>query len=173
MSGPRLRRRMTTALVCGALAASLAACTPADRIGPPSAQVGTWVQATQLGQSVGTVLGDAARVTTAVREHKSTAVMHTICAVLLNDVEAANSNLPSPDSRLTTLLSDAYGSEGDAANDCYDAGAGSKQLQAKSARERSRARALLLRAMARVALLTGHPVSTTTTVAPGGGGIFG
>ena len=99
--------------------------------------------------------------------------MHTICAVLLNDVEAANSDLPSPDLRLTTLLSDAYGLEGDAANDCYDAGSTNAALQAKSARERSRAQTLLLQALARVARVTGHPVSTTTTVAPGGGGIFG
>ena len=166
-------RGVPAVVACGALAGSLAGCTPADRIGPPSARVSTWVHEAQLGQSVGTVLGDAARVTAAVRDHKSTSVMHTICAVLLDDVEAANSNLPTPDQRLTTLLSDAYGTEGDAANDCFDAGAGNPRLQAKSARERSRARSLLLRALARVEAVTGHPLSTTTTIPPGGGGIFG
>ena len=160
-------------VACVALSALLAACTPADQSGRPSVRVSSWVASTQLGQSVGTVLGDASRVTTATREHRSTAVMHTICAVLLNDVEAANSDLPSPDLRLTTLLSDAYGLEGDAANDCYDAGSTNAALQAKSARERSRAQTLLLQALARVARVTGHPVSTTTTVASGGGGIFG
>jgi hypothetical protein len=151
--------------VAGVLAA---ACTSADRVGPLSARVATWAQATQLGPRLGAVLGDAGLVDLAVRRHQGTPVLHTVCAVLLDDAEAANSELPTPDSRLTTLLSDAYGAAGDAANDCYDAGASGTALLARSARERAQARDLLLRALARVKAVTGRAVPTTTTTGPGG-----
>lgn len=156
-----------------AVVALLAGCTPADEVGSSAQRVGTWVQSTQMGQSVGTVLDDAARVTWAVSTHQDAGVIHTVCAVLLDDTEAANENLPTPDQQLTVLLSNAYGEEGTTANNCYDAGTTNPTLQATSARQRATARAGIERALARVITLTGHGVPTTTTTQPGGGGIFG
>jgi hypothetical protein len=169
----RLRTRLGTLGMLVAIAALFAGCTPADEVGSAGHRVGTWVQSTQMGQSVGSVLDDAARVTWAVSTHQDIGVIHTVCAVLLDDTEAANDNLPSPDQELTNLLSNAYGVEGSAANNCYDAGTGNAALQAKSARERAAARVGLRRALARVAALTGHSVSTTTTTQPDTGGLFG
>jgi hypothetical protein len=164
---------MVRALGPVALVVLLAGCTPADEVGSPAQRVGTWVSSTQMGQAVGAVLGDAARVAAAVRAHQGTGVIHTDCAVLLQDTEVANGNLPSPDERLTILLSDGYETEGTAANNCYTAGATNRALLAKSIREMSSARADFEQALARVASLTGHPVSTTTTTQPADGGIFG
>ena len=41
-----------------AVVALLAGCAPADEVGSPAQRVGTWVQSTQMGQSVGAVLDD-------------------------------------------------------------------------------------------------------------------
>ncbi|HEY3943365.1 MAG TPA: hypothetical protein VGL60_12905 [Acidimicrobiales bacterium] len=160
-------------MVVLALSGLLAGCAPADYVGTPAQRVRTWVSSTQMGQAVGTILGDAARVDEAIKAHRGVTVVHTDCAVLLDDTEAANDNLPSPDGRLTDLLSDAYGVEGSAANDCYDSGGTDAELIAKSEREQAVARRGLLRALARVTQLTGRAVATTTTTQPGGGGIFG
>ena len=54
----------------------------------------------------------------------------------------ANTNLPSPDPDVTDLLTKAYGLEGTAGNDCYDAGATNKKLLAKSERNGIKAEAL-------------------------------
>ena len=105
-------------------------------------------------------------MTWAVSTHQDTGVIHTVCAVLLDDTEAANDNLPTPDQQLTVLLSNAYNEEGSVANNCYDAGTANPALQAKSARQRATARAGIERALARVVALTGHAVSTTTRPSP-------
>ena len=132
-----------------------------------------WVKANQLGQSIGTLNGDNARIDTLVRQGAGTNVLHTVCGVLLTDAEAANGNLPTPDVTLTDLLSKAYGLEGDAANDCYNAGATNKALLARSARERSAAQVLFDQALGRAGSVTGSTVPTTTTTQPDEGGIFG
>jgi hypothetical protein len=48
--------------------------------------------------------------------------LHTVCGVLLVDIESANASLPTPDRQTTTLLSSAYTNLGAAANECYNAG---------------------------------------------------
>ncbi len=132
-----------------------------------------WVSATMLGQSIGTLTGDNARITTVEARHNGTKALHADCAVLLNDAEAANGNLPSPDLTLTDLLSKAYGLEGDAANDCYNAGATNPPLLATSAAKRAQAEALFERALGRVRTLTGTTPATTTTTEPDAGGLLG
>src|ERR1019366_10228483 len=58
----------------------------------------------------------------------SPGAIRTNCAVLDLDTENANQNLPSPDQQLTTDLSDAYGAEIQAAQDCYHGAGRSKTL---------------------------------------------
>jgi hypothetical protein len=141
--------------------------------GPPRQQLTNWVAASQFGQTVGTLEGDAARVTTALSEHKDTRTIHTICGVLLTDAQSANGNLPTPDSALTVTLSHAYTLEYEAGNDCYNGGATGTTLLHRSANERFEAHADLVHALALVDGIVRRSVPTTTTTEPGGGGIFG
>jgi hypothetical protein len=151
----------------------IAGCTPADEVGSMSTRVRTWVRQYQMGQDVGTVLGDAARVSAALAAGKGSSILHTDCLVLLDDTGNAVDQLPTPDGRLTTLLSNGYEQEADAATDCDNAGAQDATLLARSAKERARGRMLLEQALVRAEAVGGRPIPTTTTTQPGGGGIFG
>jgi hypothetical protein len=87
----------------------------------------------------------------------------------------ANTELPSPDPQVTELLTQAYGLEGTAGNECYDAGSTNKQLLGASARHAIKAEALYNEALQRIRALDGHVPVTTTTAGNSGttGGIFG
>jgi hypothetical protein len=141
--------------------------------GTPRAQLVAWDRASQLGQVVGTLDGDAARVTTLLGEHKDVGTIHTVCAVLTNDAQSANGNLPTPNARLTGVLSQAFTLEYEAGVNCYAGGTSGTALLTKSAAERRAAHADLVRALGIVAQVTGRTPTTTTTTQPGGGGIFG
>jgi len=175
VSGADARRRPLGALLAVVLAAGLlAACAGPDETGSPAHRMAAWVQGTGLGATIATLDADAARVTTVVDEHHGTGAIHADCGVLYTDTEAANTQLPSPDVQLTTLLSDAYTEMGKAANNCFAAGGGNTALQRTSARQRTAARALLVRALRRAELVSGAPVPTTTTTSsPDSGGAFG
>jgi hypothetical protein len=160
----------------GVLAVAVGAFVAYGALGPtgtPSQRLTTWVEASQFGQTVGTLEGDAARVTTAVAEHKDVGTIHTICGVLLTDAQSANGDLPTPDSSLTVTLSHAYTLDYEAGNNCYAGGTTGTKLLAKSASERAEAHAYLVVALGVVDAELGHRVPTTTTTEPGGGGIFG
>jgi hypothetical protein len=139
--------------------------------GTPTQRVTAWVSGSGLGQSIGTVVGDAARVRTAMAEHKSVGVLHTDCGVLLTDAQSANGELPTPDTQLTNLLSSAYALAYDAGNDCYDSGGTNTKLLEKAAKERIEAEAKLQQAVNLVAQVTGHTLSTTTTTQPDDGAL--
>ena len=159
----------------GVLAVGVGAFLAYGGLGPtgtPRHQMTVWVQASQFGQTVGTLEGDAARVTTAVAHHEDLGVIHTICGVLLTDAQSANGDLPTPNSQLTDTLSRAYTLDYEAGNDCYAGGTTGTALLEKSATERSRAHTQLARALALVEQVVGRTVPTTTTE-PGGSGIFG
>ncbi len=141
--------------------------------GTPTQRVRNWVSGSGLGQSVGTVEGDAARVGVALDEHKSVGVLHTDCGVLLTDAQSANGELPTPDSQLTDLLSSAYALAYDAGNDCYNSGGTNKKLLDKATKEGIEAEAKLQQAVNLVGQLIGRPLSTTTTTQPDDGGILG
>jgi hypothetical protein len=141
--------------------------------GTPAQQLRQWADGTGLGSSVGTLLADDRRIASVVAEHRGTGAVHADCAVLLNDAEAANTELPTPDSQVTSLLAGAYDRLGAAANDCYRAGADDAALQARSARQRAQAGAALMAALDRIRSITGRSVPTTTTTQPNGGGVFG
>ncbi len=82
--------------------------------------------------------------------------MHAACSTLLNDAEMANTNLPSPDPDVTTLLTEAYGLEGTAANDCYNAGATNKKLLAQSEHDAIKAEALYDQVLQRIRQIDGR-----------------
>ena len=160
----------------GVLAVGVGAFVAYGALGPtgtPRQQLRTWVEASQFGQTVGTLEGDAARVTTALAEHKDVGTIHTICGVLLTDTQSANGDLPTPDKAITLTLSHAYTLDYEAGNDCYAGGTTNTKLLAKSANERFGAHAELVSALSQVEAVLGHSVPTTTTTEPGGGGIFG
>jgi len=144
-----------------------------NRSGTLSEQVQSWVDGSGLGQSIGTLVADMARVRVAVAEHKGSGVLHTDCGVLVTDAQSTNAELPSPDTELTDLLSSGYTLAYAAGNDCYDSGGTNTRLLARATRERIEAEAKLQEAVNLINRLTNRVLSTTTTTQPGGGGLFG
>jgi hypothetical protein len=138
-----------------------------DRSGSAAEQLKSWVQGTNLGQSIGTVVGDAARVRAALAAHRGSGVVHTDCGVLLTDAQQANGELPTPDTQLTDLLSSGYALAYDAGYDCYNSAGTNAALVAKASRERIEAEAKLQQAVNLVGQILGSPLSTTTTTQPG------
>jgi len=152
---------------------AFAAFSSSGRSGTTSEQVASWVAASELGSTVGTLQADATRISTVLDQQKGLSAVHTDCAVLQQDATSANSVLPTPDGRLTAELSKAYALSYDAGADCLNAGSISASLFHRSTDERHEARTALLRALAQVKRLTGKTVATTTTTQPPSGGIFG
>ncbi|HXW39456.1 MAG TPA: hypothetical protein VEJ44_07155 [Acidimicrobiales bacterium] len=139
--------------------------------GTPTQRVKAWVSGSGLGQSIGTVVGDAARVRLAMDEHKSVGVLHTDCGVLLTDAQSANGELPTPDTQLTDLLSSGYALAYDSGTDCYNSGGTNTKLLEKATKERIEAEAKLQQATNLVGQLTGQTLSTTTTTQPDDGAL--
>jgi hypothetical protein len=152
-------------------ALTLTSCAGADQQGSSAHRLSVWVSGTTLGQDIGTLLADNARVPEDVAN--GTGAVHAACGTLLNDAEMANTNLPSPDPEVTALLTKAYGLEGTAANQCFDAGATNKKLLAQSEHNAIKAEALYDQALQRIRQIIGRAVSTTTTTENSTGGIFG
>ncbi len=152
-------------------ALTLASCAGEDQVGSLPHRLSVWVTGTGLGENIGTLIADNARVPKDVPN--GTGAVHAACGTLLNDAEMANSTLPSPDPEVTALLTKAYGLEGTAANQCYDAGATDKTLLAQSARNAIKAEALYQQVLQRIRQIDGHTVSTTTTTDNSTGSIFG
>ncbi len=172
-----MRRRFlvpSLVLVTGC-ALTLTSCAGADQEGSPAHRMSVWVSGTSLGEDIGTLVADNARVPKDVAN--GTGAVHAACSTLLNDSEMANSSLPSPDPDVTELLTKAYGLEGTAANQCFDAGATNQKLLAKSQHNGVKAEALYQEALQRIRVITGHTPVTTTTAGNTGnsgiGGIFG
>ncbi len=152
-------------------AVTLTSCAGQDQQGSPAHRMSAWVSGTGFGESIGTLVADNARIPKVVAN--GTGAVHAACGTLLNDAEAANSSLPSPDPDVTDLLARAYGLEGTAANQCYDAGSTDQKLLRESERNAVRAQALLDQALQRIRGVDGKMVPTTTTTDNSTGGIFG
>ncbi len=166
------RRALVTSLVLmTGCALTLTSCAGADQQGSAAHRMSVWVSGTTLGQDIGTLLADNARVPNDVVN--GTGAVHAACGTLLNDAEMANTNLPSPDPDVTALLTQAYGLEGTAANQCYDAGATNKKLLAQSEHNAIKAEAVFDQVLQRIRQIDGRSVSTTTTTDNSSGGIFG
>jgi hypothetical protein len=168
------RRFIVAALVLltGASSIVLSSCAGEDQMGSPAHRMSVWVSGTNLGQDIGTLIADNARIPKVVAN--GAGAVHAACSTMLNDAEAANTELPSPDSEVTNWLTRAYSLEGTAANACYDSGGTDAQLLTESRRDTIKAEALFNRALQRIRAVAGQVPSTTTTVGnSGGGGIFG
>jgi hypothetical protein len=152
-------------------AVALTSCAGADQQGSAAHRMSVWVSGTGLGQDIGTLVADNARVPKVVPN--GTGALHAACSTLVTDAEMANGELPSPDPVVTDLLTQAYSLEGTAGNQCFDAGATDKTLLAKSARNAIKAEALYAQVLQRIRQIVGRPVATTTTTENGSGGIFG
>ncbi len=92
-----------------------------------------WSQQSAFDSAVRTLRGDARHAATTLRSSSTLAQLHTVCAVLLVDVQAANAALPTPDAQTTRLLSRAYEDLGAGANRCYGATSGSRRQAALEA----------------------------------------
>jgi hypothetical protein len=156
---------LTVAIVCSS-------CAGADQQGSEAHRMAVWVNGTNLGQDVGALVADNARVPKVVAN--GSGALHAACATLITDAEMANGQLPSPDPEVTDMLTQAYNLEGTAGNQCYDAGSTDKTLLSRSARNAIKAEALYAQALQRIRQIDGKSVSTTTTTEGNtGGGIFG
>lgn len=155
----------------GVCSVALCACAGADQQGSPAHRMSVWVSGTGFGQDVGTLIADNARVAKVVPN--GTGAVHAACGAMVDDAEKANSSLPSPDPEVTDLLTQAYGLEGTAGNECYNAGATDKKLLEQSHRNAVKAEALYEQVLQRIRRIDGKTVSTTTTTNNSVGSIFG
>jgi len=168
-----MRRRFlvpSLVLVTGC-ALTLTSCAGADQGGSTAENMSVWTKGTSLGEDIGTLIADNARVPKDVPN--GTGAVHAACATTLNDAEMANGSLPSPDPDVTDLLTKAYGLEGTSANQCFSAGATNKKLLTESARNAIKAEALFQQVLQRIRQIDGRTVSTTTTTDNSSGSIFG
>jgi hypothetical protein len=160
---------LAAALVAFAVPVLLTACAGAEQSGTPAHRVSTWVSGAGAGSAIGTLQADNASIDRALAIRSSSGAVRTVCALLSNDASAGNDNLPTPDDQLTSALENAYEVEYSAGNDCYSGASGNATLLRRSAKERKEGAADLNKALRRIAAVTGHVPSTTTT-APSAGG---
>jgi hypothetical protein len=175
--GPRIRfsAPLVPLVLVLTAALTLTSCAGADQEGSPSHRMSVWVSGTTFGADIGTLVADNARI--AKVAPNGTGALHAACSTMINDAEMANSSLPSPDPTVTDLLTQAYGLEGTAGNDCYDAGTTNKKLLLTSERDGIKADALYDEVIHRIRAIDGQATVTTTTSGNSGnsgiGGIFG
>jgi hypothetical protein len=146
-------RAFTLAVGLPGLGLALAACGSTFAGTTLAQQVTSWAASTGFSASLRTLQGDIKNITTA-SARQSPASMHTYCDVLVTDTLSANQNLPSPDQRLTTLLSAAYSAAGTAGRDCFSGAGKNAGLLARSATESATAHRDLIKAQARYDLVT-------------------
>ena len=143
--------RRVAVLLCAALL--LAACGSITA----TQALTSWVKQSNFQVNSRSIVTDARHSATALRRTNATSAdLHTLCAVLLDEVNQINASLPTPDAQTTALLSKSYTDLGAAANLCYRAGAST------SARSRAVAKltlgvSLLSEGLARVATLSPQP----------------
>ena len=169
-----MRRRVlvTSLVLMTGCALALTSCAGADQQGSTAHRMSVWVSGTSLGEDIGTLVADNARIPKDVPN--GTGAVHAACGTMLNDAEMANTELPSPDPEVTDLLTKAYGLEGTAANQCFDAGATNPKLLAQSERNAHQGRgALRPGAAAHPPDRRSHGVHDDHDRQLGPGGIFG
>lgn len=141
-------------------------------MGSPAHRMSVWVNGTNFGADIATLVADNARIPKVVPNGNG--AVHAACGTLVTDAESANTELPSPDPEVTDLLTRAYGLEGTVGNQCYDAGSTNKALLAESERNAVKAEALYNEVLQRIRTIDGKVPVTTTTAGNSGssGGIF-
>ncbi|HEX3793239.1 MAG TPA: hypothetical protein VHV57_01940 [Acidimicrobiales bacterium] len=163
-------KRSAAVVLAALVGLGLAGCAGEDQRGTSSHRMTEWVGGTGFGEDIGTLLADNARVPEDVPNGDG--AVHAACGTLEDDAEMANDELPTPDQQVTDWLSTAYGLEGTAGVECYQAGSTDKALLAKSARATAKAKGLIERSLVRIQSIDSKVVSTTTTT-DNSGGIFG
>jgi hypothetical protein len=166
-----VKRRILSAVLVVLVGVGAASCAGEDQRGTASHRMSVWVKGTSLGEDIGTLTADNARLPKDVAN--GTRAVHAACGTMLDDAEMANGELPTPDAQVTAWLSTAYNLEGTAANECYSAGATNKKLLAKAEAETAKAEGLFSRALIRIESIDGREPSTTTTTENGPISIFG
>ncbi len=163
---------MASLAVSVTAAMTLTSCAGEDQTGSPAHRMSAWVNGTSFGGDIATLVADNARVPKVAPN--GAGAVHAACGTLVTDAEMANTELPSPDPEVTDLLYQAYGLEGTAGNECYDAGSTNRPLLAQSARNAIKAEALYNEALQRIGAIDGKVPATTTTAGNSGnsGGIF-
>ena len=126
----------------------------------PGAKLSAWVHRTNLGQQVGALQGDDRKVAGVLARHGDQASVRSACGALVTDAQSANDNLPTPDTRASQLLARYYTAQYNAGQACY--------RSAPWAGYRARADRLVRQVLARIRVVTGAVVPTTTTTVPGG-----
>jgi hypothetical protein len=166
-----VKRRLLSAVLVVLVGVGVASCAGEDQMGSASHRMSVWVKGTGLGENIGTLVADNARLPKVVPN--GTKAVHGACGTMLDDAEQANGELPTPDTQVTHWLSTAYNLEGSAANQCFDAGSTDKKLLAKAEKEMTKAQGLYSRALIRIESIDGREPSTTTTTENGPISIFG
>jgi phosphoketolase len=106
-------RRLIALLVSGLV---LGACGSISA----STAMTNWVSQSGYVATAKAVFVDAEHAALELKNPSSTtAQLHTVCGVLLYEVQQANASLPTPDDQASNLLSNAYGDLGAGANQCY------------------------------------------------------
>lgn len=136
-----MKSRLVGLLVAGL---SLGACGAVSS----TSALSQWSHQSNFEQSMGILLADARHAARALRTGASLNELHTVCAVLLVDVQSANAALPTPDSQTSHLLSRAYTDLGAGANRCYVATSPARRSRALG--DLSRGAGEILEARARV-----------------------
>jgi hypothetical protein len=161
-------RRILAAALVVLFGIAAASCAGEDQRGTESHRMSEWVK-TGVGEDIGTLVGDNARIP----KETTTGAMHAACGTMEEDADMANDELPTPDPTVTDWLSNAYGLEGTAATDCYDAGVTNPKLLATAERDTKKADTLYVRALIRIQSIDGRLPTTTTTTDNSPGSIFG
>jgi hypothetical protein len=165
-----MRRRILAAGLILMLGVAAASCAGEDQEGSPAHQVSVWVKSTGFGEDIGTLVADNARIA----NEKTTGAMHAACGTMEVDADTANQELPIKAApQVTIWLSNAYGLEGTAATECYDAGVTDKALLAKAEAATAKADRLYSRALIAIDSIDGRVPTTTTTTDNAPGSIFG
>jgi hypothetical protein len=167
----RLREVGVTLAVMSLASVVLVGCAGQEQSGTPAHEVSVWVAGAGAGASIGTVEVDMKNVDLAFSQHDPSGEIRSVCALLASDAGIGNGNLPTPDQELSNELSTAYATAYDAGTDCYKGAGSNSKLLATSAAERTRTNSQLTTALDRIAAVTGHAPSTTTTTAPLGSNV--
>jgi hypothetical protein len=98
-----MRRRALAAVACAGVL--LGACSSVSA----STATSNWTTSSSFAQGAADLLYDFSKVHDAIDHHASTASVRTYCAELFADANGENTDLlPTPDTQLTNLLSDAF-----------------------------------------------------------------
>jgi hypothetical protein len=168
--GTITKRRILSVGLVVLLGAGAASCAGEDQRGSSAHQVSEWVNNTGFGQDIGALVADNARIA----KEQTVGAMHSACGTMELDADTANQELPIHGApQVSEWLSTAYGLEGTAATECYDAGVASGTLFDKAEQNLKKAQVLFTRSLIALQSIDGRLPTTTTTTDNTPGNILG